>query len=75
LDSTRSVQGTTPQDFKVKGVDTGMFSVDSVSGNAQKMGAGREKLTVQVVVDGEVVKQASTSANYGVAQVVWSPSE
>jgi hypothetical protein len=32
-------------------------------------------LTVQIVVDGEVVKQASTSANYGLAQVTWSPAE
>jgi hypothetical protein len=46
-----------------------------VSGNAQEMAAGRDKITVQVVVDGEVVKQASTSANYGLAQVSWSPSE
>jgi hypothetical protein len=75
MDTQRSVQGTTPQDFPVKNVDTGAFSMDVVSGNAQKMGAGREKLTVQIVVDGEVVKESSTTANYGLAQVSWSPSE
>jgi hypothetical protein len=75
LDTMRSIQGTTPQDFPVKDVDTGAFSVDTVSGNAQKMGAGGERLTVQIVVDGEVVKESSTTAEYGLAQVAWSPAE
>jgi hypothetical protein len=34
-----------------------------------------QKLTVQIVVDGKVVKQASTTASYGVTQVSWSASE
>lgn len=75
MDKDRSVQGVTPQDFALKGVDTGMFSADLVSGNAQKMSPGKEKLTVQIVVDGKVVKQASTTAQYGLAQVNWSASE
>jgi hypothetical protein len=33
------------------------------------------ELTVQIVVDGKVVKQASTTASYGVTQVSWSASE
>jgi hypothetical protein len=49
--------------------------MDIVSGNAQQIDAGRQKITVQVGVNGEVVKQASMSANYGIAQVTWSPSE
>jgi hypothetical protein len=37
-------------------------------------GAG-DKLTVQIVVDGEVVKQSNTTAQFGLAQVTWSPAE
>ena len=44
-------------------------------GNAQNITGGNEKLTVQIVVDGKVVKQASTKASYGIAQVSWMPSE
>ena len=75
LDRQRSVEGVTPQDYPLKDVYTGMFSTDVVSGNAQNMTGGNEKLTVQIVVDGEVVKQASTTASYGVTQVSWTPSE
>jgi hypothetical protein len=75
VDRQRSVEGVTPQDYPLKDVDTGMFSTDIVSGNAQNMTGGSEKLTVQIVVDGEVVKQSSTKASYGMAQVSWMPSE
>ncbi len=74
-DVQRTVQGVTPKDYPLEGVDTGLLSNDVVSANAQKMTAGRQTLTVQIVVDGEVVKKASTSANYGVAQVTWSAAE
>jgi hypothetical protein len=74
-DTQRSIQGVTPKSYPLRGIDTGMFSSDIVSGNAQKMQAGDGTLTVQVVVDGEVVKKASTSAEYGVAQVAWMANE
>ena len=73
LDGSRSIEGTTPQEFAVD-VDVGTFAFDSVSANAQNSG-GSGNLVVQVVRDGEVVKEQSTTAQYGVAQVVWSPSE
>ena len=75
IDATRTVDGTTPQDFPLEGVDTGLFSGDVVSANAQKMSAGAGTLTVQILVDGEVVKEATTTAEYGVAQAVWSTTE
>jgi hypothetical protein len=75
MDRQRPVGGVTPEDIPLRDVDTGMFSTDIVSGNAQKMRGGRGTLTVQIVVDGQVVKQASTTAQYGIAQVSWSPSE
>lgn len=75
LDTIESVDGTTPQDFSVESVDTGFLSMDTVTANAQKTAAGGGELVVQIVVDGEVVKEASTTAKYGIAQVNWSPSE
>ncbi|WP_459194686.1 hypothetical protein [Halosimplex sp. J119] len=44
-------------------------SADIVSGNAQKQDDGSGTLTAQIIVDGEVVNEQSTSAGYGVAQV------
>lgn len=40
-----------------------------VSANAQKQDASGETLTIQILKDGNVVKEASTDAEYGVAQV------
>ena len=74
LESSRSVDGVAPAEYPVE-VDTGFFSMDSVSAVMQKNGAGSGELGVQIVVDGEVVKETSTTAEYGVAQVSWSPSE
>jgi hypothetical protein len=75
-DRTRIVEGTTSQDFRVEKLGTGLLSADVLSANAQKMEPGYSKrFTCQVIVDGEVVKQSSTKAEYGVCRVVWSPSE
>jgi hypothetical protein len=74
IDTTRTVDGSTPAEFEQK-VDTGFLSMDSVSATFQKMGGGNGKLGVQIVVDGEVVKQANTTAEYGVVSAVWSPAE
>ena len=73
LDGSRSVEGTTPEEFAVE-VDTGAFAFDSVSALAQNSD-GSGNLVVQIVRDGEVVKEQSTTAQYGVADVTWSPSE
>lgn len=73
LDGSRSVEGTTPEEFAVE-VDTGAFAFDSVSANAQNSG-GSGNLVVEVVRDGEIVAEQSTTAQYGVAQVTWSPNE
>jgi hypothetical protein len=71
-DKQRSVQSVRPQDCPLKDVDTGMFSTDIVSGNTQNMTSKKAKLTVQIVVDGKVEKQASTTTQYGIVQVNWS---
>ena len=44
-------------------------SAHIISANAQKQDAGSSELTIQILKDGKVVKEASTSAEYGMAQV------
>jgi hypothetical protein len=73
--SKRSIQGTTPQDFPIKGVDTEGPSTDVIIDKAQKERTGGGALTVQIVVDGVVVNKASTTADYGLAQVRWKPAK
>lgn len=74
LDTTQSVDGTLPAEYEVE-VDTGFMSMDSVTAVMQKASAGANPLKVEIVVDGEVVKETSTTAEYGVATVTWSPAE
>ncbi|MFC4550293.1 MULTISPECIES: hypothetical protein [Halorussus] len=65
--SSRSVQGTGPKTLEVKG------SPSIVSANAQKKdkGAGK-KLSINIMKDGEILKESSTTADYGMAQVTAS---
>ena len=44
-------------------------SATIISANAQKKDASSSTLTIQIIKDGKVVKEASTNAEYGVAQV------
>lgn len=57
----------------ISGVGEKVVEVDAdanvVSANAQKEDGGGSKLTIQVLEDGNVVKETSTTAEYGVAQV------
>ena len=71
VDTTQSVDGTVPTEYEQE-VDMGAFSADSVSAVMQKNSAGPWELGVQILVDGEVVKETSTTAEFGVAQVTWS---
>lgn len=61
--STRSVDGSESQTIQIEG------SPNIISANAQKQDAGSDTLTIQILEDGEVVEEASTSAEYGVAQI------
>jgi hypothetical protein len=74
IDSSRTVDGVAPAEYSLE-VDTGLFSADVVSVVMQKTGAGSGELGIQIVVDGEVVQESSTTAEYGVAQVSWTPGE
>lgn len=64
--SSRSVQGSGSETIEVDG------SPDIISANAQKQDDGSGELTIQILEDGEVVEETSTSAEYGVAQVTFS---
>jgi len=61
--SSRSVEGSGSETITLDG------SPDIISANAQKSGGGSEELTIQIIEDGEVVEETSTTAEYGVAQV------
>ena len=74
LDKGRSVDGTAPQEFPVKGFDTSDLSTDTVSLVMQKTGR-QGKMVCEIVVGGKVVKSSSTTADYGTCDVTWSPIE
>jgi len=63
--SSRSVQESGSETIEVDG------SPDIISANAQKQD-GSGELTIQILEDGEIVEETSTSAEYGVAQVTFS---
>ncbi|MFC6873639.1 hypothetical protein [Halobellus marinus] len=64
--SIRSVDGSGTETFDIEG------SPDIISANAQKQDDSSDTLTVQILENGEVVKESSTSAEYGLAQVSYS---
>jgi hypothetical protein len=41
----------------------------------QKQAEDYDKLTVQIIVDGQTKKERSTAAGFGVAKVSWHTSE
>ncbi len=55
----------TPQEYEVE-IEGGPFSFDVLSATAQKQSQGNEELTVQILTDGEVVKEQTTTASFGV---------
>ena len=61
--TTESISGSGPTTIDITG------EPDIVSANAQKQDGGGGTLTIQIRHDGDVVAQATTSAEYGVAQV------
>lgn len=64
--STRSIDGSGTREISVEG------SPDVISGNAQKQDDSDRKLTVKILQNGDVVKEASTTAEYGLAQVSYT---
>lgn len=71
--SWQGALGTVGGQRSISGQGDSHLPVDNnasiVSGNAQKQDSGSGTLTVQILVDGEVIAEQSTSSEYGVAQV------
>ncbi|QZX99179.1 hypothetical protein [Halobaculum rubrum] len=65
-ESSRSISGTGSRTIDIDG------SPNVITVNAQKQDGSDEKLTVQILESGDVVKETSTTAGYGVAQVSYS---
>ncbi len=61
--TTESISGSGTTTVDITG------SPDIVSANAQKQDDSGTRLTVEVLHEGEVVSEASTTAGYGIAQV------
>lgn len=74
LDSGRSVDGTVPDEYGFKDVDTSSLSTDTVSIVMQKKGRPGE-MVCEIVVGDEVVKESSTTAEFGTCDLTWSASE
>ena len=77
MNSTRSVDGVTPAEYEVK-FSSRAVDFDSVYVDFYKeMNAQAEypegTLAVQIVVDGQVVQESSSSANDGYVSITWSP--
>jgi len=64
--SSRSIDGSGTRTIEIDG------SPDLISANAQKDDDSSNTLTIQILENGEVVKETSTSAEYGVAQISYS---
>ena len=74
LRSSRSVEGVIPADYEVE-VHTDPSSGDYVSATAWKTTDDRKELKVQILDGARVLKESSTTKDYGAAGVRWSPSE
>lgn len=61
--SSRTVEGSGDETIDIPD------DASIVSANAQKMEANNEELTIQILRDGEVIQESSTTAEYGVASV------
>ena len=74
LRSSQSVEGLVPADYEVQ-VSTDPRTGDYVSATAWKTTSDRKELKVQILEDGRVVKEDSTTKDYGATGVRWSPNE
>jgi hypothetical protein len=78
LDTSRSVDGVTPAQYEVK-FSSDTWDMDSVYVSFYKetdanFNYPQGTLSVQIVVDGKVVQQSSSSARDGYVDITWSPS-
>ncbi|HLM78003.1 MAG TPA: hypothetical protein VK361_06395 [Rubrobacteraceae bacterium] len=74
LRSSRSVEGAVPAEYEVT-VRTDPLSGDYVSVTAWKNAENTKELKVQIIDDGRVIRESSTTKDYGATGVRWNPNE
>ena len=74
LRSSHSVEGVIPANYEVE-VHTDPSSGDYVSATAWKNTGNSKELKVQLVDNGSVIRENSTTKDYGVTGVRWSPND
>jgi hypothetical protein len=72
--SSRSVEGRAPTDYEVR-VSADPGSGDYVTATAWKTTGDSNELKVQLLDEGKVIKESSTTRDYGVVAIRWSPGE
>ncbi len=72
IGSQRSVDSGVPAEYNVE-VETGFLTFDSVTAVMQKRSPGPWEMIIRFVVDGEVVKEQSTTAEFGVVSLNYTP--
>jgi hypothetical protein len=72
--SSQSDEGTLPTDYEVQ-VRTDPTSGDYVTATAWKTTGDSRELKVQLLDNGAVVSEGSTTKDYGAASVRWSPNQ
>lgn len=74
LNASRSDEGVVPADYEVE-VRTDPSSGDYVTATAWKITGNSRELKVQILDNASVVKEGSTTEDYGAAGVRWNPNE
>ena len=74
LSSSRSVEGRAPADYEVQ-VSTDPGSGDYVTATAWKTTGDSNELKMQLLDEGKVIKEGSTTKDYGVVALRWSPGD
>jgi len=74
LSSSQSDEGTLPADYEVQ-VRTDPSSGDYVNATAWKTTGDSRELKLQILDNGKVVSEGSTTKDYGATGVRWSPNQ
>jgi hypothetical protein len=74
LSSSRSVEGRAPADYEVR-INTDPGSGDYITATAWKTTGDSNELKIQLLDNGSVIRESSTTKDYGVVAVRWSPDE
>lgn len=72
--SSRTVEGTIPDDYEIE-VNTDSSFGDYFTATAWKTSGDKKELKVQLLDNGKVLKETSTTKDYGATGVRWTPNE